>query len=382
MRAPATSGRCATGFARRRGHPFAHQGTRTQARRVGAQRAQVAQPGEAVRAARSNGPTSTAAPSSPGRSRQTPPPDFQLALQQPRAAPRVARPGIAHRQGRRVGHPRHAQAGQPRDRPPRARAASFARSSATAPRRAARRSPRRNRRAPNTAVPATSVSAPASITWRRRRRRDPAIDRQRDRSGRTRRSSGAARRSLAVATARKSCPPNPGFTVITSMMSTRSSTHATRFERRCRVQHHAGRLPSERIELQRPVQMRSGLGMQQDVVRAGLGEGSDEGIDRGDHQMHVERQCASAGAAPVSIGGPKLMLGTKWPSMTSRCSQSAPAGLDRAHLLAQPREIGGEQAWRDSDSAGSRWRHATDVDRRHARTQGVGYRAIGGTRLR
>ena len=68
------------------------------------------------------------------------------------------------------------------------------------------------------------------------------------------------------------------------------------FHRRRRIQHHAGPLAVRPDQLQRAVQMRPGLGMHQEVVGAGIGERRDERIDRRDHQMHVERQVACAGA--------------------------------------------------------------------------------------
>ena len=50
-------------------------------------------------------------------------------------------------------------------------------------------------------------------------------------------------------------------------------------------------------------------------------------------------------------GGPKVMLGTKCPSITSRWIQSAPAASTAAHLLAEPREIGGQDRRRDDHRA-------------------------------
>ena len=91
------------------------------------------------------------------------------------------------------------------------------------------------------------------------------------------------------------------------------------------------------------VQMRAGFGMDADMVGSRLGEGGEIGINRRDHQMHVERQ---AGVRPQGFqdGGPKVMLGTKCPSMMSRCSQSAPAASTAARFLARdarnPRRAG------------------------------------------
>ncbi len=96
------------------------------------------------------------------------------------------------------------------------------------------------------------------------------------------------------------------------------------------------------------MQMRPGLRMHEEVVGAGLGEGGDERIDRRDHQVHVERQPAV----------PAQALQHRWAEADIRHEMSVHdvemqpirAGrLDRRHLLAQPGEIGREQAWRDGD---------------------------------
>ena len=46
-----------------------------------------------------------------------------------------------------------------------------------------------------------------------------------------------------------------------------------------------------------------------------------------------------------------VMLGTKWPSMTSTWIQSQPACVDGAHLLAELGEVGGEDGRGDDDVA-------------------------------
>ena len=99
--------------------PVRHQRARAHPRRIGAERAQVAQPGEAVRGgAQQRRGAGVVEPARPQRDRAAA--QRQLALQQIGAARRIARPRVAHRQRRRVRHPRHAQAGQPRHAPPHA----------------------------------------------------------------------------------------------------------------------------------------------------------------------------------------------------------------------------------------------------------------------
>ena len=65
--------------------------------------------------------------------------------------------------------------------------------------------------------------------------------------------------------------------------------------------------------------------------------------------MHVERQARVRAQAPSGSAGPKLMLGTKCPSMTSRCSQSAPAASTASTSSREAGEVGGEQAGRDDE---------------------------------
>ena len=83
-------------------------------------------------------------------------------------------------------------------------------------------------------------------------------------------------------------------------------------------------LPSACYRVQRAVEMRPGLGMHGDVVAAGLGEGGQIGVGR----PIIRWQSNGFFVRPriaLMTGGPKVMLGTKCPSITSRWIQSAPA---------------------------------------------------------
>ena len=167
------------------------------------------------------------------------------------------------------------------------------------------------------AEPATSTSAPASCTAAP----FPVSLRRRFRSG-----SGGADHAfdagdLLDLASMKDWPPKPGLTVITSTRSTASSTIRGAF-RRPRVQRTPAFLPRART-LQRAVDMRARLGVDGDDVRAGLDETFDIGIDRCDHQMHVERPLVCGGCAAGRRAD--VMLGTKWPSITSTWTQSRPA---------------------------------------------------------
>ncbi len=54
------------------------------------------------------------------------------------------------------------------------------------------------------------------------------------------------------------------------------------------IEHDAGLLAERADRLQRAMQMRAGLGMDGDLIAAGLGEGFEIGIARRDHQVRVE----------------------------------------------------------------------------------------------
>ena len=105
-------------LAGRRIDPFGHQGPRAQPGSIGAEGAQVAQPGEAVRGSFQHCGRRDLAPGAgpQGADATT---DFQVSAQQSGAAAGIAWPWIAHGQGGSVGHAAHAQAGQARDHPAR-----------------------------------------------------------------------------------------------------------------------------------------------------------------------------------------------------------------------------------------------------------------------
>jgi hypothetical protein len=104
-------------------------------------------------------------------------------------------------------------------------------------------------------------------------------------------------------------------------------------------------------ELQRAMRMGPGLDMQRDEVRAGLGEGLDVGIDRRDHQMHVE-QLARAAADRLQDVGPEGDVGHEMPVHHVAMDPVAAGGVDPLDLGAQRGEVGGEDRGRDADGAG------------------------------
>src|SRR5215468_4863898 len=92
------------------------------------------------------------------------------------------------------------------------------------------------------------------------------------------------------------------------------------------IEHHACLLAERADFRQHPMQMdcRARLGLHQQMIGAGIGEGGEIALRLDYHQMNVERLCRRAAIA-CSTTGPMVMLGTKRPSITSTWIQSAAA---------------------------------------------------------
>jgi hypothetical protein len=76
----------------------------------------------------------------------------------------------------------------------------------------------------------------------------------------------------------------------------------------------------------------------------------DIGIDRRDHQVHVHH-AAMCGRIAAQVAGPKVMLGTKWPSITSTCTQSAPCVSIASHSAPKSAKSAARIDGRDLDLA-------------------------------
>ena len=194
--------------------------------------------------------------------------------------------------------------------------------------RGGRRSPPHSLVAPNTAVPATSVSAPASmmrgaVSGVTPPSTDSAIERP---------EASIIRRRAAIfgnCDARNSWPPNPGLTVITRTMSTRSSTHAMLSGGVAGFSTTPARLPCDRISWS----VRCRCGPASGCTSMWSAPASANAAMKGSTGAII--RCTSNGNAVCGrrlcrTGGPKLRFGTKCPSITSRCSQSAPAASTAA----------------------------------------------------
>ena len=103
-------------------------------------------------------------------------------------------------------------------------------------------------------------------------------------------------------------------------------------------------------------QQRPRIGDRLDVDRQQVGARLAEPLARNGAGSEIIR-CTSSGRSverrtASTTGSPKLRLGTKWPSMMSRCSSFAPALFDAANLLAQFGEVAGQQRRRDQRCGG------------------------------
>ena len=116
------------------------------------------------------------------------------------------------------------------------------------------------------------------------------------------------------------------------------------------IEHHPRLLAQCLDRLERAVDVRPRLRMDGDDVRARLGEGLEKGIDRRDHQMDTSRGLAVCGRSAFTTAGPKVMLGTKCPSITSIWIQSAPAASIARTSSPSQREVGRKD--RGSDERG------------------------------
>ena len=97
--------------------------------------------------------------------------------------------------------------------------------------------------------------------------------------------------------------------------------------------------------LQRVVQVRRGLDVDGDRVRARLGERLDVVLGALDHQVDVDlgaRPRGPASAIASTTSGPIVIGGTKWPSITSTWMTGAPASSTVCDLLAEAAEVGGQ----------------------------------------
>ena len=109
--------------------------------------------------------------------------------------------------------------------------------------------------------------------------------------------------------------------------------------RRAGIEHHA-RLLAERLDrLQRAMDVRPGFRVYGDDVRARFGEGFEIGIDRRDHQMHIERlRCVRA--KRFHNCGADGDIGHIMPIHHVDVDPVRPGRIHGTHFFAEPGKIG------------------------------------------
>ena len=146
----------------------------------------------------------------------------------------------------------------------------------------------------------------------------------------------------------KAWPPKPGLTDITSTRSIRSMTYSIALTGVPGLSDDAGLLAERADRLQRAMQMRTGLGMDRDVIAAGLGEGFEIGIAGRDHQMRVEDLLGVRAHRLDDVGA----VGNVGNEMSVHHVEMDPVGagrIDGADLFAELGEIRRQDRRRDDE---------------------------------
>ena len=120
---------------------------------------------------------------------------------------------------------------------------------------------------------------------------------------------------LRSAESMKLWPPKPGLTLMMSTRSISSITQSSASSGVRRVEDQPGLAARGLDALDAAVHVRRRLRMDADEVGAGLREGRGQGVDRLDHQMHVDRHRGPVGLFACGFSawqtiGPKVRFGT------------------------------------------------------------------------
>ena len=137
---------------------------------------------------------------------------------------------------------------------------------------------------------------------------------------------------------------------------------------------HARLLAERADRLQRAVEVRAGFDMHGDDVGAGLGEGLEIGVARRDHQMHVERLL---GVGPDRLHDVRPDRDVRHEVAVHDVDMDpvGAGGIDGADLLAELREIRGEDRRGDDQWAGHRCSPNMPVSREQRGPSRGGWRA-------
>ena len=112
-------------------------------------------------------------------------------------------------------------------------------------------------------------------------------------------------------------------------------------DRRARIERHAGLLAERADRLQRAVDVRARLDVHGDDVGAGLGEGLEIGIAGRDHQVHVEH-LPGVRAQRLHHVRADGDIRHEVAVHDVDVDPVGAGGIDRAHLLAELGEVGGQ----------------------------------------
>src|SRR5690606_1226584 len=107
-----------------------------------------------------------------------------------------------------------------------------------------------------------------------------------------------------------------------------------------RIEHQPGAAAGIADHLQGTIDVAGRFRMEGDEAGAGGGEIGDQAIDRLDHQVHVDRD-GNVAAHRLADHRPDRQVRDVMVVHDVEVNQVGAGGLDRAHLLAEPGEIGG-----------------------------------------
>ena len=124
-----------------------------------------------------------------------------------------------------------------------------------------------------------------------------------------------------------------------------------RADRGAGIERDAGPLAERPDRLQAAMQVRARLGVDGDQVGAGARERLEVRLVGLDHQVHVERLGRERPERPHHLRA-EAQIGHEVAVHDIEMDPVGAGGVDRAHLLAQPREVGGQHGRGDQRAFG------------------------------
>ena len=117
-------------------------------------------------------------------------------------------------------------------------------------------------------------------------------------------------------------------------------------QRRGRVEHQPRLAATRADQLQGPVHVRAGLGVEGDDVGTCIGKGSSQRIHRRDHQVHVDGH-ADVRSQRLADHGSHRQVGNIVVVHHVEMQKIRACGLDGLHFFLQPAEVGRKHAGSD-----------------------------------